>query len=726
MGSKLSKRLSQLEYDAKNSGGRFRGFLKYFVVAFCALAVLCLMLGSLTGSSTNPDEPWRVTVDRQVISRIHWLDETIFFGSGRADSYYEFARFVVTFLGPEVHPKNGQLNSDSANEPLGSIMSDFQTDTQEVICNSLLRIGFVIIAFWPIWLLTLIISYFVGKKITKPNPTEDILGICNPGKGPFYSGIYGPLRANHKLSGTDYSCPSLATPKIVPRGTALSHRLVSTLKKFNAFNETNINLVQTILAYKDYPSFVEYENPAEIQDTDLDSFNPSKFDDRASKQNSFITNEAGTIEKSAIDGLDAILKAHRVLKNIVEKSTHPLTFEKYNSVRLALNEENSKAAQLPPLAKILLSALTAKRAQEIAEISPTIIASAYLAIEAGKSLVYNRAEGKFVRISRFPHLQARAVIQSIVSYHKEYDGEIRLLIRQAIICSRRHGDFGRAFLPMRMPVASRAIRDWLEILYSPNVDRENVGNLVELDGHVEELHQNWREHFLNFIKKPSEPISKEQSDRNGYPVHFTKGVVYKSVVLIPLQVVLELAWRNFSSARRSRISELITSTKDLRDKLSVSARLPGFKRQGTDAEQSNNTDTVTNSVLAKRKNNDVLEKWTIVRRMLNRYNWLSTRVGDDPVPNDSLTQAVAIDRKNASSPEVVGLEALVPIRQRRLKDLFGTSWERHYFKESPHPRDIEVFVQNTSFEKELKEKQKLASEGKLNGNTEREGAVFSG
>lgn len=682
MGSKLSKRLSKLEQQTENRLRRFTGFFRAFFLSAIGVIILTVILGSFNRKSAIEESAsWKSTLESQFVERYEWLESSIFFGSITSDIYINFSRYVVKDLFNTNAIELELAKATGVEETLRS----FQLSSYQIVSDTLLRFGFILIAMWPLWLVAGSASYYYTRVVLKPKPTSDLLGVCDPGKSPFYSGIYGPLSPNNSISGTDFSCPSLATPAMAAKHLVEGSKLLLLLRSFNAVNRTNYELLQVILAHRDYPGIVDYEHPAEVQDQDF-SFESSRFRIREASNTSFVTNQDGTIEQSALEGLEALLQAHRLMSSIIGKAELQINFETLQS---ALHEKFTQTPRLSPLTKALCTCLTPQRAKALVSLSPQIVASAYLAIEAGKSMVYTKLEGKFAKVSRYPHLQARAVIQSLVPYHEEYNGDIRQIIRQAIICSRRHGDFGRAFTPMRMQVQSRALRDILEILYAKPNDRIDNANLVELDAHIEELSHNWQEQFITFIETPG---AQNTADL------FAKGIPFKSVTLLPIDTVLKLAWRGVHASRRIRITELLALTKPLQAKLSVSARLPGFTRQGSDIEDSIPENTVTKAVLSQHKDRDAVAKWIIIRRMLNRYNWLSTRVGDDAVPDDSLVQAIIT---NQDSKMVWGLPALVPIRQRRFKELFGSRWERKFYPEAKEPNDVTVLADTNKYQPEL-------------------------
>src|SRR5262249_22749987 len=157
----------------------------------------------------------------------------------------------------------------------------------------------------------------------------------------------------------------------------------------------------------------------------------------------------GTIEQSAQAGLPALLEAHAILARYVrllDERKIPIS-ELNSGFGRHLELLREVANPQSQLAAMLVFCLTPNRAYALGRLPAHIIATAYLATEAGKCLVFKRHNNGFNKISHYPHLQARAILQSLVTYHHEHKGEARLLIRQAIISSRRHGDFGRAFLP---------------------------------------------------------------------------------------------------------------------------------------------------------------------------------------------------------------------------------------------------------------------------------------
>jgi len=687
----FSERISTLKQQTDGDKAKRLKFRHAFVRTFFPLLGSTIILSFIFSTSVptvpNQDstEQWKAETYARFDQRLSWLGKT---SLGGATIYEWYAQSIVNTFKPA---KENKPSGDMVD--LGSYYLGFK----RWLTSLLLRAGFIVIAFWPLWLCSGLAGYFLWRKRFRGKRTDDLLGVCDRGTTPFYSGVWGPLRSNGSFSGTDYSCPNLACPQMASVDSASSHRLGQTLKKFGALNRTNTDLVRVILAYKDYPSFVEGEQSAE-EVADLGE-GSDKGPPTILKES---TVAEKTIEQSASENLEAVFAAHAVLRQYVaEAERRKITSAQLNtSFQTHCELLAPLLNHLKPAARMLACALTPNRAWAIGHLPPEIIASAYLATEAGKSLVYQREGPSFVRISRYPHLQARSVLQSLVPFGQEYNGDIRLIIRQAIICCRRHGDFGRAFLPERMPVESRALRDWLEILYEHESNKNVVASLVELDAHIEEISVNWRYVYSRRVRQTVEAEGTEPK-ADSRDAKFWKGVAYKSVVLVPLAEVVQMALRSIDDTRIKRVEQLLRFTHRYQASISISARLPGFKRQAIDMQN------MSDLVPAGDASRPLLERWAIVKRMLTRYNWLSTRVGDDAVPPEGFVQGMVLAASDLdpSKPELTGLNMLVPIRHRRYEEMFGPRWERLYFYDGPHPGNVKVFVDRAEFEQAFKREQ---------------------
>ena len=673
----MNKRLSALKESAESSKtgrwGNFRTFLLSFIcVAFITFIFLPKEASNSKDNSEN--KAWNKGASKAFEQRLNFLDESNWvLIPGSAELYYNLGQSLDSSFTTE-HSKN---DDDDA-----SIFSGASVSISRFIVGILLRIGFVIIAFWPIWLISALLGYFCFKKYFVAKPGESILGVCDRKKGPFYSGIHGPLRPNNSSSGTDFSCPGLACPMKANSKIASTNKLTLLLKQYKAYNDTNFDLVRIILNHDKFPGALEAESA--WQEEEEESTGNVVFEAKKSVTSIIpIDSIEIFLKDNALEGLSATLEARKKIGMYIESL-------KKKGVTCDALEDNYAAhisnlekltASVSPLAKLLIFSLTPKRLWSMAHLDPQIVASAFLAIEAGKCLVFKKIDDGFTKISNYPHLQARAVIQSLPQYHNEYNGDERQAIRQAIICSRRHGDFGRAFLPVRMPVQTRAIRDWLEILYTKPDNREDSAHLVELDGHLDEIHLNWRVNLNERIRQNQPSLFPHYKDYN-------KGVVHKSVILFPVAETIALALKGLHEVKLNRIVNLLNSTKKFQHKLSISARLPGFKRQVLEQDTNSIVDHLE-SISKGYKIKDIFSKWRIVRRMLSRYNWLSTRIGDDSVPVNGIVHGIA---DNSDTNTKIPLDAIAPLRHRRFGELFGRNWEASHYEHYSLAENLKVYV----------------------------------
>jgi hypothetical protein len=223
------------------------------------------------------------------------------------------------------------------------------------------------------------------------------------------------------------------------------------------------------------------------------------------------------------------------------------------------------------------------------------------------------------------------------------------------------------------------LRDILEVLYIDKDKLKDSSLITELDAYLDEVLHNWQNNFLALVK--AELNNSEETSFNP-----DLGIVHKSIVLLKQEKVLELALKGYTKPRLERIHSLMKHAQKFNASLAISAQLPGFKLQ------------LENEIIDERNKS---HNWDLVKKMLTRYNWLSTRLNDDAVPPSGLIYGIVLDRR-LEQTKTLEFETLVPLRQRRLKDLFGENWERKYYKNNPHPNDILTFVDRAGFEARLK------------------------
>ncbi|HMO17886.1 MAG TPA: hypothetical protein PKA63_06670 [Oligoflexia bacterium] len=707
MGYNLGKRLSDLRKQTDETlegrwGVKRFSFLVFIALIFARYTILPLTdLSSLNNDGTDPQaqevlfDPWVLEIQQTIQSRIVWLESSpLVLFPGTSIMYQNLAQSMDSAFTLVEEEKELSSSGTAPDFNVFIQFSDIPLWFNRMVVGFILRLAFVL-AFWPLWILGILAGVFLIRMQNNKAKSKTLLGVCDRGNGPFYSGIYGPYRPNNSFSGTDLSCPGLACPPMASREETEKMALVGLLERYGAKNDTNIELLQVVYAHANFPHYVGAESSIQAEEV----LGPTDDDQRVS-QTGLVGTEKGILLAGVMEALPSVLEAHAVARRYVS------SLKNQNLDTRALNENfpgHVKAMEkliepLGEVSKILLSSLTPDRLWALADIPPSIVASAYLAIEAGKSLVYKPHVSGYSRISLYPHLQARAVIHSLVPYHQEYDGDSRLLIRQAIISSRRHGDFGRAFLPIRMPAKSRALRDWLEILYAENEKKQEVASLVELDAHIEEVHINFRSRLTQKIRGGAK--DKSQSEKNH---QLSKGLAYKSVVMLPLEGLVKLAISGFHKQRLRKIAVLLDVTRKNQTQITTSARLPGFKRQAMEADTSaEDKDLIVKKIKELPGGGEIYDVWRIVRRMLTKYNWLSTRVGDDSVPLVGVVHGILRKVDKDHRTKHLFMDALVPLRQRRFTEILGKHWENTYYRYAPYQDDIDVFTSTEEYDNQLR------------------------
>ncbi len=704
----FGKRISDLKKQTEESqSGRWRlrpvAFLSIFVFIILRYTILPTIdvpedknLEGQSNSAANSIEAqedyWIKEIKVVIKDRVRFLSNSPLVLVPFSSSIYSS---LASTLDQRFELRSAKKSIEESELPF--TFSDLPIWWNRLAVSGVLRIVFVLLCAIPYWILGVVAGLVIIRTHRKQKPSDTLLGVCDRKTGPFYSGIYGPYRPNGNVSATDLSCPGLACPQMSPLSEAESHPLASLLKSHGALNDTNKELLRIILAHKDFPHGVEEENSIQREEIE----NPYDLENRVSKTN-FTPKGGLTLIQGTSDYLPALLDAHAIAKkyvdSLIKKAIKVEALDANYPGHIAALLQMSASCSV--LTKRLLTSLTPRRLWALATIDCNMVISSFLAAEAGKALVYKRLGEGFTTISMYPHLQARAVLNSIVPFHKEYDGDQRLILRQAIISSRRHGDFGRSFLPIRMSIQSRAIRDILEILYMESSKQEEIANLVELDGHIEEVHSNFK---MNYVEKIREGDHVQDLSKKSHEL--SKGLSHKSVVLLPLEKLIEFSLKGFHEQRLDRILKLLDLTRKFQSQISTSARLPGFKRQAMEADKSGEeSDPIVQKLYQYKNGKELVRKWRIARRMLIRFNWLSTRIGDDSVPIIGLVHGLIKHRDKTNIPKFLFLDALVPLRQRRYAEVLGKNWEHNYYRYSPYQDSVEVFISTSDYERKSKSK----------------------
>lgn len=492
-----------------------------------------------------------------------------------------------------------------------------------------------------IWVLAYVVGYFNWDLFFTKKEGFDLLAVCKKAKTPFYSGFYAKLKPNNGLSATDIACPSLACPQMLSYQEAINDQIADILKKHSALNQTNIDLCRIILAHQDYPSSINK------QESLIDTFSGEQINIK---------------EKTTIC-LESLLSAHKTLFHVLTSNknlnSNP---QEYGLFQSTLQEKFSK---LNPLASNLLRSLSYEKAFELAQLPASLVATAYLAIEAGKSLYYKKEDEVFHRISQYPQLQARATLQSLQNYFEDYKGETRLIIRQAILFALREEN--NLLLPEQMPVSSQALRDLLEILYSDLELQQETSKRIELENLLSAL--------LSNLNKNYSSAAKNNDNKN-----FKLGFIYKTLLLIPIETLINFAFKDIESEKIKRISDLLNL--------------------------SNEQNTTANLILPSDIDPAIQQKWSILKKVLEKNNLLSTKIIEHNIPTNKLAFSIHFF-PNKNDIDLIGLENLVALRLKKMEKIIGLEALEDLIKNKEFEQNIRIYLDKSTYLKALEHEKDL-------------------
>ncbi|MCB0360389.1 MAG: hypothetical protein KDD44_12160, partial [Bdellovibrionales bacterium] len=176
---------------------------------------------SVSGSASESVRAWE-RAQWQAEERARWLEQSTILGGAE-----RYRRFAASVLGER--PRD---TSNSAKTELGGWFEIVRFAYRDGV----LRGTFLVFAFWPWWLFSIVAGWAVARFWFRPKRTNDLLGVADPGRTPFYSGIWGVFRPNNSISGTDYACPGLACPEYAPKRVAYGHTAGKLLREYGALN----------------------------------------------------------------------------------------------------------------------------------------------------------------------------------------------------------------------------------------------------------------------------------------------------------------------------------------------------------------------------------------------------------------------------------------------------------------------------------------------------------
>ncbi len=505
----------------------------------------------------------------------------------------------------------------------------------------LIRLSFLVIASTRLWLSIFIVALFLGARSRRPYVGDDILGQTGNGRL-FYSGVRAGLDTVAKSGAPDFLVRGLACPEYASKSETHASLIWKTLQQLHAANPTNESLTAILVRHSDTAAFVP------------------RLEDESRLKEFFL---GGGLGEYVPHLLQAALKLH----------AH---YTSGNLQPVIPTRKISGPADAEQYAQAIYSALhrvlTPQLRKAIGALGADEVATLVLALESGKVLAHSSEGGRWFRLSNSPHLSARAVLHSIVSYPSDYGFEAREHLRQAIVYALR----ASAFAPVRMPVEmgqnAIALRQWAEVLVTLPHQLQESAEEIELFGLVREAHERWRDEVL---PKANSLVSD----------FYTSGYSTSSHVLfLPVVVMVKLLRCTVTDRELSRLSELsaiigarqgrspeVTAPPDMSTIASLTQDrvFPPF----TDRELSAMSDLHGISEAE-------LQEWSALRNILASNGWFARRVGDYTVPDSSVIYAVfkAPGFDGANSLGFFGRKGLVPLRGGRCKECCGHDWDRRF------------------------------------------------
>lgn len=464
---------------------------------------------------------------------------------------------------------------------------------------------------------------------------RDILGLCGSGRA-FFSGARA--RIPRELSRSDYSAPipSLITAPRVNPPTFWSSKLSAELESTGSLNKTTMELGRIILAGAALPAFIIAEEEQEI------------FNRRV---------KAVSIEEYTL----------RVLRAIAN------TFARFNSNEMRIKEVESPfkieaAEHMALLSSALVRVLDLESVNSLKHERGQLLAiTLVLARIAG--LVHSTdlySENRYFCSSMYPELTARALLQSIPSFVKEYSSLEQSDLRRALNLTTRVSPVGATKFPIGISARCFALRQWSELI------GENPLRLTFLADDLE-LHALLNQARLRFEKVLLGKIRSR--DVNLFDAAVVTGA---NNLLVKVPALTQMFREVFPEATIRRTEELLTVVNlKRRIRAKQSSQEINHAELGLDGGGNITLPLSLSEIRQIAKEHGIeprdLKDWSILKGILGMHGWLARRVGDVPVPK---TAVVFVISGEAGEREFD--EGFVALRDDRLRETFGESWGERF------------------------------------------------
>jgi hypothetical protein len=519
------------------------------------------------------------------------------------------------------------------------------------IAGITLRMAYLFLACLRLWLLALIFGIVSRVWNIRPHEANEFLGQVGNGRL-YYSGIRAGVDKVADDGAPDVHVRGLICLPEVEHSTAEQSPIAKVLKRFEALNKTNTELLAIILAHPDYPSYLDHEKGlAPVKEAYADE---------------------GLIAQTE-HLLSALLTLHQ---QIAGAGVDPEQVQTVSASEMPVLSETGGKVGPQVYAQMVSRAadrvLTSSLKKALAEVTPTHIATTVLAMQAAKCLGYEKTGGMWTEKTSFLQLSARAVLHSTANYSQEYAYQERGLIRQALIYASRRSVFGPVALPVDISRHVQALRSWSELLIALPPKLDAVADRVELYCLCWELQKRFRQGFCAGFKEGRQEL--------------VEGVYYskQDMLFVPLKNVLRVLLQVVPKEIIDRMAELTAQASKLQqgeslyedDDSQVEQKIPPYLKilaPLTDQE----LDTLVADHELTRKD---LTRWDPLRMILFSYSWLGMQIGHVAVPDNSIVFAIMKSDDPAAQANELGLigtKGMVPIRGSRLRESLNGSWRQY-------------------------------------------------
>jgi hypothetical protein len=575
------------------------------------------------------DAAWSESFIRQWNDSLNWLSVH---GTSLEYSVYNGIASLMA---------NSLLNSNAASIPASELSP--LSALFIALHGSALRIVFIGVASARLCLAGSILAFVFGLRSIRAYKGADALGQMGNGRV-YYSGAHAQLESVDQHGAPDTLIRGFACPQLASEQMAKSSELWETLTRYDAINQTNLALTRILLRYQDTAAFAASAgDSSEIEDS---------------------TWSPGLLNHAEV-----------VLIRALSQQAMFASSEEQEPAESKLAEFNTENSYYSELSDALSSVLTRDLREAIAQIPKDELATLVLALECGKVMAHSFEAGRWVRRSNFPHLCARAILHSIVSFPRDFDTSARSRIRRALVYSVRKSDFAPIRMPIDIDPHTFALRQWSEVLMASPKELPESRHEIALFGLIRDLEALWRSEFFN-------------TSGSMYQNFREAGLAGRDELLfIPISIIVN-EWRKFLEPE---------SLAKLRESLRYVADSQARELATNYGDEAENSATSQLSFeLVTRPLSDLeisklagvhgiseadLKDWVSLRYVLSSFGWLAKRVGDYSVPETYMTFAVF-----SAKPELpasnqwgfLGLPGMVAIRGTNMREEWGTNWQVRY------------------------------------------------